>query len=342
MKGAAYKMEEKLISVIVTAYNIEEYLPRCLDSILTQVYSNLQIIVIDDGSTDKTGTICDEYAAKDSRIQIIHQPNQGPSVARNAGLDIARGSYIGFVDGDDWIQPDMYKAMYNACRNEDAEMACCSYKKVGRVQEEQSFSAKQYLLTREEALDIYICDNAPFHIYHSVWSKLFRRDIIESLKFPLGRKSEDIMYTTRALAQVVKCVFLDLPYYNYVVDREDSIMNSDIIDRRFKDEIPFWKEQTGYLYGLGMQELARKASYQYYRKMLFYYIDFRKRKLKPSAEKLVQILRNEKREINNIYKMKFVKTGDRIRMKVFLRCPGAYYRIVKLYDSLVVPLRQKH
>lgn len=329
-----------MISVIVTAYNIEAYLPRCLDSILTQVYSNLQIIVIDDGSTDSTDTICDDYAKKDERIQIIHQANQGPSVARNAGIEIAQGSYIGFVDGDDWIEPDMYASMFNACVKEDAEIACCAYKQVGQNSEKQEFSNKQYLLSREEALDIYICDNRTFHIYHSVWSKLFRREIIASLKFPSGRKSEDIMYTTRALAQAVKCVFLDVPYYNYVVDRQDSIMNADIIERRFKDEIPFWKEQTGYLYGLGMKELAQKAAYQYYRKMLFYYIDFRARKLKPSAERLVQIIRNEKREINSVYKKDFVKKGDRIRMMLFLCCPGLYYQTVKLYDCIVIPLRQ--
>lgn len=335
-------MKEKLISIIVAAYNIEEYLPRCLDSILAQKYTELQIIVVDDGSGDRTGQICDEYAQKDTRIQVIHQQNMGLSGARNTGLAVARGSYVGFVDGDDWIEPDMYKTMYSACEMEEAEIACCAYREIGAKNANENFSAKQYLLTREEALEIYICDNRSFHIYNSVWSKLFRRDIVEKLSFPVGRQSEDIMYTTRALAQAVKCVFLDLPYYNYVVNREDSIMNASISERRFKDEIPFWKEQTGYLYGLGMQEFAQKAAYHFYRRMLFYYIDFRKRKMRSSGDKLVQLIRNEKREIQNIYHKPFVKKGDRVRMKVFLRCPGAYYQMVRMYDKIVIPLRQRH
>ena len=323
----------------MAAYNIEEYIGRCLESLIVQSYKNLEIIVVDDGSKDKTGQLCDEFAQKDARIQVIHQQNMGLSGARNAGLKAAKGIYIGFVDGDDWVEPDMYRALFDSCEHNQAEMAGCAYHQIGAYKIQESFSEKQYILSKEEVLDTYICDNKQYHIYNSVWSKFFRSDIVASLEFPIGRKSEDIMYTTRAMAQITKFVFLDTPYYNYVVDREDSIMNAGLAERRFKDEIPFWKEQIGYLYGLGMRELAQKAAYQFYRRMLFYYVDFRKKKMRKAGDELIQKLRSDKREINNVYKNDFVKMGDKVRMRMILFNPSLYYFVAKLYERYIVPLR---
>ena len=333
---------EKLISVIVTAYNIQDYLPRCLESLLGQTYERLEIIVVDDGSTDGTAEICDRYARKCEQIKVIHRENGGPSAARNAGLEIAQGEYIGYVDGDDWVEPDMYAEMIKACLDTGAQIAICTYREVGEGAREIRPTGNRVELSREEALEMYICGDQQYHIYHSVWSKLFERKLIEDIRFTEGRKSEDIMYTTWALTKAGKCVFLDTPYYNYMVDRQTSIMNSQIHERRFQDEIPFWKEQRGYLYGLGMQELAQKASYQFYRRMLFYYVDFRDRGMKDSGNQLMEFLKAEKKEIQRIYGRDFVTVGDRARMKLALLFPGAYYRIVKLYDKFIIPLRQSN
>ena len=334
------RQENIQISVIVAAYNIEKYLARCLDSICSQTYHNLEIFVVDDGSTDKTPQICDEYAAKDERIRVIHQNNMGLSGARNSALKEASGEYIGYVDGDDYIEPDMYENMLDACLQNDAQLAICSYRQIGSEKEKNLFSGKRYPLTREEALEIYICDNKPYHIYNAVWSKLFRRDIVKDVLFPVGHKSEDIPYTTKALINAQRCVFLDSPYYNYVIDREDSIMNQNIHERRFNDEIPFWKEQQGYLYGVGMKELADKASYQFYRRMLYYFLDFKKRKMGESAWQLIQMLREDQKKIKVIYKNSYVATGDRVRMHIALHTPGLYYVLVRAYDKFVIPLRQ--
>lgn len=331
--------EEKLISVIVAAYNIEDYLPRCLDSLLSQTYANLEILVVDDGSSDGTGGICDRYAAKDSRIKVIHQQNMGLSGARNSALAIAAGEYIGYVDGDDWVEQNMYREMYYACEQQGAELAVCAYRQIGG-NEKQNFSNKRYVLTGEQALDVYICDDKPYHIYNSVWSKLFRRDIVENLQFPIGKKSEDIMYTTYALTKCHSCVFLDTPYYNYVMDRENSIMNQSLHHRRFQDEIPFWKEQIEYLDSIGMELPAQKASYYFYRRMLFYYIDFKDRKMGKSARVLFRMLHKERSIIWRIYGESFVKTGDKLRMRLFLFAPGLYYDVAKLYERIVVSLRQ--
>lgn len=334
---------EKLISVIVTAYNIENYISRCLDSLIGQSYDNMEIIVVDDGSSDKTGGICDCYAEKYKNVRVIHQPgNLGVAEARNTGVAAANGDYIGFVDGDDWAEPDMYGEMLKACEETDSEMAVCSYRQQRNGEErrgEEAFSGQKYVLTGEEALEVYICDNRPWHIYHSVWSKLFRRDVMEGLTFPAGRESEDIMYTTRALLKIQRCVFMDVPYYNYLVNRETSIMNHKLKERRFKDEIPFWKEQVICLEEAGFLELSQKASYHFYRTMLFYYVDFRDRKMKEAERELTALLRGEKEDIWRIYQKEFVATGDRVRMRMMLTWPEGYYLLVKGYDGVVIPLR---
>lgn len=331
-------IEKPTISVIVAAYNIEAYLPKCLDSIQDQTYRELEILVVDDGSTDRTGEICDTYAQTDDRIHVIHQANKGLSGARNAALEIATGEYIGYVDGDDYIEPGMYENMVNACITEEAQLAVCAYRQTGDGNQ-QTYSGEQFTLTREEALEVYICDQKPYHIYNSVWSKLFHRSIIQNVRFPEGHKSEDIPYTTKALINAQKCVFLDTPYYNYVADREDSIMNQKIHERRFEDEIPFWKEQQGYLYGIGMKELADKASYQFYRRMLYYYIDFKNRKMNTSAKQMIRMLREDQTKIRAIYQNPYVATGDRVRMRIALQVPELYYLLVRMYDRFVIPLR---
>ncbi len=333
-------MNKQLISVIVTAYNIKPYLSRCMESLLNQTWENLEIILVDDGSVDGTEKLCDAYAMKNPKVQVIHQSNGGPSAARNAGVAIAKGDYIGYVDGDDWVEPAMYEEMLKACLQNEAEIAICSYREVGEGCVESAPTGNVIPLNRQEALEWYISGHEQYHIYHSVWSKLFKREVIADIVFSEGRKSEDIMYTTWALTKAAKCVFLDTPYYNYMTDRESSIMNSKLQERRFEDEIPFWKEQAAHLAALGMQELSEKSAYQFYRKMLFYYIDFHQRKMQNSAKRLALLLKAEKKEIKIIYQKGFVAVGDRVRMRVFLFWPKGYYYIVQLYERMIIPLRQ--
>ena len=330
-----------IISVIVTAYNVENYIEQCIKSLLAQTFSSMEFILVDDGSTDKSGEICDQYAQLDDRIKVIHRSNGGPSAARNAGFSIAEGKYIGYVDGDDWIEPEMYEKLYEACEQNQAQMSICSYRHWGEGAEESHPTGNQLVLSREQAMEIYIMGDEQYHIYHAVWSKLFLRSIIQDLRFQEGHKSEDIMYTTCALGKIEKCVFLDTLLYNYRTDRVGSIMNSKLEERRFQDEIPFTREQIAYLRGLGMTELSEKASYQFYRRLLYYYLDFRKRKMKKAGRRTIQFLREEKEKIRQIYKKDFVTTGDRVRMKIALRVPFCYYILVKFYDKYIIPWKQR-
>lgn len=331
--------DQKKISVVVTAYNIEQFLPRCVDSLLAQTYKPLEIILVDDGSDDKTPLICDRYEKEYENITVVHRENGGPSAARNSGLKLASGDYIGYVDGDDFVEPEMYQEMLNACIETKSQIAICTYRQIGEGGEEIHPTGNRVEMTGREAMELYVSGHSQYHIYPSVWSKLFERKLLRDIHFVEGRKSEDIMYTTWALARADKCVFLDTPHYNYTVDRKESIMNSRIHERRFGDEIPFLKEQIGYLYGLGWDELAQKAAYQFYRRMLFYFIDFRNRKMKKSAKLLLEQLKAEKEEIHQIYGLDFVRTGDKVRMKLALSAPGLYYVLVRIYDRIIVPLR---
>ncbi len=123
-------MEDKLISIIIPVYNVERYLRECIDSIIAQTYKNLEIILVDDGSSDKSGEICDEYSKKDSRIKVIHKKNGGLSDARNVALDITKGDYIGFIDSDDYIEKDMFQILYNLAEEYNAEISSISFYKM--------------------------------------------------------------------------------------------------------------------------------------------------------------------------------------------------------------------
>lgn len=333
---------EKLISIIVAVYNIEEYLPRCVDSILAQTYKHLEIILVDDGSTDSSPRICDSYAEQDDRIKVIHKENGGLSDARNAGMDVAKGEYIGFVDGDDWIDADMYRDMYYACEQEKAQVAVCRYKQITKSGIIDASTGDSVSLSQKEALLIYLCGDERYLIYNSVWSKLFARELVEDMRFPVGKNSEDIMFTTKAFCNMERCVYLDTAYYNYVIDREGSIMNQKIGERRLKHEIPFWREQISYLAAQGMKELSDKAAYHFYRRMLFYYIDFMENKqTRNYAKDIISILKEEKETINRIYQEDYVATGDRVRMKLVMAAPGVYYQTVRFYDNYIIPIRSK-
>lgn len=343
-----------LISIIVPVYNMEKYLERCMNSILNQTYRHLEIILVDDGSTDSSPQMCDDYAKKDSRVKVVHKPNGGLSDARNAGLAVAAGVYIGYVDSDDWIELDMYERMYQACVENQAELAVCRYvcehsaeglpNLAGNTaQEPPGGSGAVVPLSREELLKIYICGHDEYVIYNSVWSKLFHRDLVKNVIFPKGRNSEDIMYTTRAFCRLERAVYIDACLCHYVVDRAGSIMNVTKSERMFWDEIPFWREHITHIRANVSEEMGDLAAYYFWRRLLFYYVDMANagKQGKAYAKRLVNELKADRMEIDKIYGSGMVSKGDRARMKLFVISPPLYAVVVKLYDKTVLPLRQQ-
>ena len=331
--------ERDLISIIVPVYNVEQYLDRCMESILQQTYHRLEVILVDDGATDSSPAKCDAYAKKDNRVKVIHKQNGGLSDARNAGLAAATGDYIGYVDSDDWIEPDMYERMHQACVAHDAQLAVCRYFCEYRDQTVAGGDGSVVPLSRDALLKTYIGGHDEYVIYNSVWSKLFQRDLVRGVLFPKGRNSEDIMYTTRAFCRVERAVYLDQCFYHYVLDREGSIMNAIQSERMFRDEIPFWREHISCIKQMVSQQMADLAGYHFQRRLLFYYVDARNAKNKEVASKLVTEMKKDKDEMDRIYNSGIVSRGDRMRRKLFFLSPSAYAAIVWLYDRIVIPLR---
>lgn len=329
-----------LISIIVPVYNVADYLDRCMDSILNQTYQELEIILVDDGSTDASSAKCDEYAERDSRIKVIHKKNGGLSDARNAGLELATGDYIGYVDSDDWIEPDMYACMHQACVGHGAQVAVCRYFSEYRDRTVSGGNGSIVPLSRDALLKIYISGSEEYIIYNSVWSKLFRRDLVEGMVFPKGRNSEDIMYTTRAFCRAERAVYLDQCFYHYVLDREGSIMNVARGERMFRDEIPFWREHIACIREMVSPQMADLAGYHFQRRLLFYYIDARKAKNKEIASRLVAEIKKDRAEMDRIYDSGIASGGDRMRRKLFFLSPTVYAAVVWMYDRIVIPLRR--
>lgn len=212
-----------LISIIVPVYNVQEYVSKCLLSICRQTYQNLEIIVIDDGSTDDSGRICDMLAKQDNRIKVVHQSNGGQSFARNRGLSMASGEYIGFVDGDDWIKIDMYEALYYLLLENDADISVCSHYvvKSGGIKTKYA-SGKISVYSSEEAMKVLIEDRL---IRSYVWDKLYKRDLFDQICFPINRLFEDLAVSYRIFHRAKRVTMQQCPKYYYLV-REGSAMQS--------------------------------------------------------------------------------------------------------------------
>ncbi len=221
-----------LISVIVPIYNVEPYLRRCVDSILAQKYRNLEIILVDDGSPDDCPQICDEYAAQDERIKVIHKANGGLSSARNAGLDAASGDWVSFIDSDDWIEPDMYEVLLRNAGNANAEIS------VGGVNDElvdqdrvtvtkttYHGALKQETLSPTEAMARY------FTTSWAAWDKIYRKELFQTIRFPVGEINEDEAIVLKLLDTCTAVSYTNQVFYHYI-HRAQSITTSAFSEKK--------------------------------------------------------------------------------------------------------------
>lgn len=213
------------ISIIVPVYNTGKYLQRCIDSILNQTYTDLEIIIVDDGSEPETSKICDKLATTDTRIHLYHKQNEGVSVARNYGLARASGNYIGFVDSDDWISPDMYEHLISYMRQQSVDIVYCDALTVWDDKNDEldtftTIPSSQLILKRD------ITPSRLFEIAGSVFRGLYRREILNEIQFPVGLKfSEDRYFNLQVLSKCISIYYLKTPYY-YRYMRVGSCVNS--------------------------------------------------------------------------------------------------------------------
>jgi glycosyltransferase involved in cell wall biosynthesis len=274
------------ISIIVPIYKVEQYLRKCVESILAQTYTNIEIILVNDGSPDNCGKICDEYAKKDNRIKVIHKENGGLSSARNAGLDTATGDLIGFIDGDDFIDKDMYETLYKLLVENNVDLVECSFKIVkscklkplqtdkindGRIEMGDNLFALRKLLEHP--------------IRNVAWNKLYKRELFDDLRYP-DKLYEDGFLTYKIFYKLKKYIFIELDKYNYV-QREDSIMgqqknytikNLDGLEVQ-EERYQFLKSRTN------NQTILNLLEYHLFHQIMFHYEKIQQFKEQMDADK---------------------------------------------------------
>jgi len=239
------------ISVIVPAYKVEPYLHRCVDSILAQTFTDFELILVDDGSPDNCGVICDEYAAKDARIHVIHQENGGLSAARNAGIDWAFANsdskWLSFIDSDDWVHPCFLEYLYRAVKENPVSVSACSFRKTG-----------EYMLYPAPPFSARIMNWDSFYLQSPVTgtiacSKLYRKQLFEGLRYPFGKLHEDEFLTYRILDRAGTVAYVDAELYCYFMNPE-GITRSGFTLKRL-DRVEAMREQCAFLKKRGLKKL---------------------------------------------------------------------------------------
>lgn len=250
------------ISVIVPVYNVEKYIHRCVDSILSQTFQDFELILVDDGSLDNCGAICDKYAAKDSRIRVIHKENGGLSSARNAGIDAARGDYLFFMDSDDVIHPDCLRILMECISQTGAEIALGEFARFeGEMPSADSYAVWDEDFTCKsnlETLQGFFDGRESLHSLVSACCKLWHRSLFDDIRFPVGRLFEDEFTTYQLYYKAEKVASPNIVLYYYFVN-DDGITRNLTLQKRFDEYDAQW-ERMMFFREKGLDELLRKAA----------------------------------------------------------------------------------
>lgn len=256
-----------LISVIVPIYNVEKYLARCVDSIVNQTYKNLEIILVDDGSPDSCPQMCDDYAKKDSRIKVVHKKNGGLSDARNAGMAVATGEYISFIDSDDYVSDDFFECLLDVINKENSDIAECSVVKFYEDNRFDEFSDDLSVKTydTQDAMSALIAEN-PFHQH--VWNKLYKTELVKDIPYAVGKLNEDEFWTYQVFGRASKVAKLNKTMY-YYFQRSSSIMGVGYNIRRL-DALEGKANRQKYIEN-NFPELSTQAKIDLYGSCMFAY-----------------------------------------------------------------------
>lgn len=237
---------KRKLSVIIPVFNVQEYLPKCIESVVNQTYTDIEVILINDGSTDGSGSICDFYAKKNSNIKVIHKGNGGLSSARNSGLNIASGDYVAFVDSDDWVDADMYKTLIELLESKQVDLVACGFKEVfsNRIIFKSDTGSVTYFDKAEAINSLVSVENS---IRFEVWNKVFKRNLIGDLRFKERQIFEDVYFDRNIFLKVEKTIYIDKPFYNYLKIRDGNTNshfneNKLIVFKEFNDFIADLKD----------------------------------------------------------------------------------------------------
>lgn len=323
-------MENELISVIVPVYNVEPYLKECLDSIINQTYKNLEIILIDDGSLDNCGKICDEYAKKDNRIKVIHKENGGLSSARNAGLDIAEGEYISFIDSDDYVAENFIETLYKLCVENDCDISECDFLK---------FENDVVIQEKITEIQCYTSNEVQHKIYSEeyvktivVWNKLYKKYLYENMRFPLGKINEDEFITYKVLYNCKSNIAVtneQLYYYRY---NAQSIMGRKFNERRL-DVLEAFEERKQFYKDRNEVELYNKTVAQYQQILISFY-GLAKENIENDNEILKSIKNKARKNYNEYRTNKSINTVDKVKALLFDISPTTLLVLLKIKKKL--------
>lgn len=324
------KKEQPLISVIIPAYNIEKYIERCVESVRQQNYTNLQIIIINDGSTDQTGKILDNLAKKDFRIKVLHNSNEGVSAARNAGLDVADGEYIGFVDGDDYIETVMYEKLIELVETYNADIAHCGYQMVFPDRVDLYYGTEQ-LKIQDRTTGIKDLIEGTF-VEPGLWNKLYSKRVLSELRLdPAIKINEDLLLNYFAFSKSRKAVFYDKPYYHYMI-RKNSASTSDWNKSKLLDPVIVLET----MYEVEKQEelkniIGNRYVYQLMRTVIF------------QSKKNSKELKELKKELRRKLEIELKKNKDNLAIsrrnyllgKMAVTCPWGTRTLHQIYSSIL-------
>ncbi len=301
------------ISIIVPVYNVESYLPKCINSLINQTYKNIEIILVDDGSSDNSGHICDKFAKEDKRVKVIHKENGGLSDARNKGIEIAKGSYITFIDSDDYVSPKYCEILYGLLKKYNADIAISDY---------QTFTEKDVILEQIINEEIVMdSKKALANLYDKdydiamrvAWGKLYKINLFDKIRYPKGKINED-EFVIHYLYDMAKKVVLTKSKLYYYLQRESSIMGKTFSLKRL-DALEALKDRIDFFDKKGMLDLKFEASRDYNHFIKHNYYRINDKKLKKSLkEKLLPIS----------YFKGYFKLKNYITYYLFKFCPGVY------------------
>ena len=322
---------EDLISIIVPVYKVEKYLHRCVDSLVNQSYENLEIVLVDDGSPDSCGKICDDYGQTDARVNVVHKKNGGLSDARNIGIEVSTGKYITFLDSDDWVKSNYIETLYELLKENNADVSICSFNKTSSiiVQDEKPLKAiKSYLYTNKEALkEMY----GEYYIQMIVaWGKLFRRELFNNIRFPVGKVHEDEFVIYKIFYKAQKIIYTDQQLLFYW-QRPDSIMGAGFNLQHELDNLQAHLERDEFFLSINEKDLYEKNClrlFKIYRHIL--------QKVRPAdaqildSKNFIDGYRQLKRRIRKINQ----PLKKKIKCEIFFTSPKIYGFLYKLRHGL--------
>lgn len=318
-----------MVSVIVPVYKVEEFLPRCIDSILKQTYQNLEIILVDDGSPDNCGKICDEYALKDERVKVIHKENGGLSSARNSGLEIATGEYVAFVDSDDWIDTTYVQTLKDVLENTTSDMSACMFCRTkGEKAERRLFNDIPEVITDEKFFSV-LSENS-FAGYAS--NKLFKKDIIEKNGLRFDEKifnGEDFPFVLEYVRFTEKTAFIKQDLYFYFF-RETGIMNSIRLNERFITILYAREKALNFLrlYAPDCYDVCKASYLSILSKIKFMAMVDKNKYSEVYREAQEKLKRNRK----GLWKLRRVGLKEKLKLFLMIYCPSI---MAKVYQKKI-------